>query len=395
MVRKLLSEVDDQNIIEVTPQWMKENYIKLNQELFGGALGPCRFGLFREGKKATTFGLFFLEKRWGFDTVALEFNSGRIGWGVVKLRKNDEVIEWDPINHQNIFHYYNTPRIELSALHKWTEKAALSTLVHEMCHYYVDVVQLIYDKPHGKAFKEAAMMVDKNSGGEYSYKRIIGAEEVSSLELSDYKIDKDKRSVSGGVHILVVEYAQPIKGYNYGYEVPATKNYEMDKAKIQLRIGNLYKRAFDYVTTDPKIVQWGHTNKPLNFILINDPSVLDEYIKIDSKTELSNDADGNLDKPYYIIILKRHDKSECEYFVVKSMSSLEKLLTNIKWLFCGEGKYDRAEKLAYFKTYDPRIRSHQLSNVNTMSYWVANDEDSVLPWCKKEGYKILYSRNQK
>ena len=401
LTRKLLSETTGENIIEVTPAWMKENYIRLNKELFGGTLGPCSFYLFRKGegsKRGDLYGLFYLEPKWDFDTVSLKFNDGRIGWGVVKLKKNDEVIQWDAINRGNIFHYYNTPCIELSGLHKWTERAALSTLVHEMCHYYVEVVQCIYDKPHGKAFQDAARMVEQNSGGLYSYDRIMTSEEVSGLESSDYKIKVDTRTASKGIHVIVVEYMNPesdSNGYPYGYNVPAKKNYETQKALTIGRIGTRYKRSFDILTTDPAIVSVFGNSKIDRFRFLNDYNQLSNYFRFDQVTELTAGQDmGRLKKPVYVLIMKRFEDNECHYMLAKNAKDLKSMVESLMYYYCGDGKRDRAEFLSYFETYDPRIKRHGMSDPFELTYWTAPSEDKVLPWCERVNYQRLYVRPQ-
>lgn len=397
--RNLLSENTGDNIIEVTSAWMRENYIRLNKELFGGTLGPCSFYLFRHGegsKRGNVFGWFRLEPKWEFETVGLRFDDGHTGWGVVKLKQNDQVLQWDPITRRNIFHYYTTPYIELSALHKWTEKAALSTLVHEMCHYYVEVVQCIYDKPHGKAFQEAARMVERNSGGLYSYERIMTSEEVSELGKSDLKVKQDAAVASKGIHVIVVEYMEPRDGiYPYGYNIPTPKNYQTQKALVIGRIGKHVKRAFDLVTTDPEIVSTFGNSKLDFFKYTTDFNRLFASIKFDSVTELTPEHDmGRLKKPVYVLIMKPIELDECEYMLAKNMKDLESMAGYLMYYHCGEGRYDRAEFLSYFEAYDPRIKSHKMSNPKEVTYWKAPTEDGVLPWCERVNYKRLYTRPQ-
>ena len=45
-----MDNIDNGHKMHVTVEWMAEKYEEMNQQLFGGALGACRFKVFTTGK---------------------------------------------------------------------------------------------------------------------------------------------------------------------------------------------------------------------------------------------------------------------------------------------------------------------------------------------------------
>lgn len=45
-----MDNIDNGHKIHVTVEWMAKKYEEMNQQLFGGALGACRFKVFTTGR---------------------------------------------------------------------------------------------------------------------------------------------------------------------------------------------------------------------------------------------------------------------------------------------------------------------------------------------------------
>ena len=131
MTMQMLTEADDKQLITITPQWMKQKFDEMNQLLFNGMLPECKLSLFTTGKgsQGHTLGWFKTNKEYQvhskFVSWSRTYNCS--GWQYY-LSGEDSMEPSD-------FAYYMNPHIQLNGNYNWTEKAALSTLVHEMCHY--------------------------------------------------------------------------------------------------------------------------------------------------------------------------------------------------------------------------------------------------------------------
>lgn len=174
----LITEVSENNFINLSIDWMKQMYDSMNSQLFNGCLGGCDFNIFTTGKgsNGNTLGWFKLKG------TNLKYNkqSRRIykynPYGVYGY--NDKIF----INKDN-FVSLCKPTIELNGNYKWTEKAALSTLVHEMCHYYCEMNGYVPKQGHGTEFRSIASYVSSKSKGIFTVERLAKAEQLGEMEL--------------------------------------------------------------------------------------------------------------------------------------------------------------------------------------------------------------------
>ena len=171
--------MDNTNKFKATVEWMKEKYNEMNQKLFGGELGDCLFTV--DKKRIRTLG-------W--------FRMNYIADAYYDCYRRMYVISDDSkkiyINKDNFFQYCQ-PIIGLNSLYSGTEKSLLSTLVHEMCHYYTYMFGRMPKQAHGVEFRHIALAVASRSSGIFTIQRIASAEEMSEYELDfDAKEKYDK-----------------------------------------------------------------------------------------------------------------------------------------------------------------------------------------------------------
>ena len=89
------------------------------------------------------------------------------------------------------------PIIKLNGNYTWSEKAALSTLVHEMCHYYVDMHGCHPKRCHGNEFKRIAKIVSDKAPELFTVQRLASAEQMSEMNLkSEIKEKKENRLIN-------------------------------------------------------------------------------------------------------------------------------------------------------------------------------------------------------
>lgn len=186
-----LNEDIEKNFIP-TPQWMKEKYDELNESLFMGRLGECGFNVFTTGRGSggSVLGWFKIT-----------------GYGIKIERRNGKMFRenyWDReyINKNNFVDLCK-PVIELNGNYTGTEHGFMSTLVHEMCHYYTYMDGWAPKQAHGREFREIGYIVAARSNGMFTVQRIASAEQMSELELNDemkakrqQRLERKKASVN-------------------------------------------------------------------------------------------------------------------------------------------------------------------------------------------------------
>lgn len=180
---RLVEEVTPGEIIELTPEWLKTKYDEMNHSLFNDSLGECKLGIFTTGRgmNGGTLGWFML------DSYGLKFKRS-----TRRLFKYDSWGDEIWVNKDNFVAMCN-PTIKLNGNYKWTEKAALSTLVHEMCHYYCTMNGWEPKQAHGTEFKQIAAYVSNKSNGIFTVQRLASAEQMNEMELNDDTTDRLRR----------------------------------------------------------------------------------------------------------------------------------------------------------------------------------------------------------
>lgn len=177
--------MEESNSFIPTTQWMAKKYQELNQTLFDGVLGACRFEIFTTGKgsEGGTLGWFCI----GNKNIRYSKSTRRMflynpWWG------DKEYID------KNNFVAICEPTIKLNGNYSWTEKAAASTLLHEMCHYYTYKDGYVRKQSHGVEFKSIAARVSAKSNGLFTVQRIASAEQMDEMTLNpEMQAKRDKR----------------------------------------------------------------------------------------------------------------------------------------------------------------------------------------------------------
>ena len=157
-----------------TVEWMAKKYDEINAWLFHGKLGSCNFEIYTSGYKS--LGHF------------------RLGNSYLKMKKDNRRIFTNTSMYGISYTYVNRddfdrickPIIGLNGNYKGTEKAWVSTLIHEMCHYYTYMYGYVPKQAHGSEFRQIAEVVAVWSNGMFTIQRLAQAE-----EMKDYELDSD------------------------------------------------------------------------------------------------------------------------------------------------------------------------------------------------------------
>lgn len=179
-----LFEANDTDIFNLTVNWISQKYYEMNDTLFGGSLGSCKFEIFTTGKgsQGGVLGWFCCGRKSIYVSRATRRMYYLDYWG-------DK--EW--VDNDNFVDIYK-PIIKLNGNYTWTEKAALSTLVHEMCHYYTYMYGIAPKQAHGPEFRNIASIVSSKSKGFFTVERVASAEQMNEMTLnSDMQAKRDKR----------------------------------------------------------------------------------------------------------------------------------------------------------------------------------------------------------
>ena len=160
--------------MRATPEWMAEKYNELNEWLFNGKLGQCGFECFTTGRgsRGSWLGRFRLS---GSSLKADRYSR--------QLYKNNFGRK-EFINHDNFIELCK-PIIGLNGHYTGTEQSLLSTLVHEMCHYYNYMYGYMPKQAHGPEFRYIASIVSDRSDGVFTVQRVATAEQMEGYELDD------------------------------------------------------------------------------------------------------------------------------------------------------------------------------------------------------------------
>lgn len=181
----IVSELDNGGFVATT-EWMKRRYDEMNAKLFNGKLGNCYFDIPTTGKgmKGKRLGSFCLKGR------GLKFNRHDRRLYFQEYYGADKQY----INRNNFFSLCR-PLISLNGNIISTEKSSLSTLVHEMCHYYTYMNGYVPMQGHGLEFKNIANYVTAKANGEiFPIQTYASKEESAETEWTDeIKTQKEKR----------------------------------------------------------------------------------------------------------------------------------------------------------------------------------------------------------
>lgn len=169
-----------------TVSWMSNKYNEMNKLLFDGSLGPCQFEIFTKGSgsQGKTLGYFLCSGR----NLKADRRTRRIF--------KETIFDRIDVDKDN-FYEMCKPIIALNGNYVGLEKSFLTTLVHEMCHYYTYMRGLCPRQAHGPEFRHICSVVAYRSNGEFTIERVANAEQMIGLELNDVMKDrKDKREMN-------------------------------------------------------------------------------------------------------------------------------------------------------------------------------------------------------
>ena len=168
----MIEEADDKDLMVITVDWMEKSYDALNSKFFSGLLPPCLFGVFKTGKGSQGRRLGF------FKLTSNELYYIKSTGRYIKLIRPNFSKEYRYVTKENFF-IDCRPKIQMNGNYKWTEKSALMTMLHEMCHYYVCYSTCSKPKQsHGAEFRRIAEYVTRKSNGAFTIKRLSNAGDV-------------------------------------------------------------------------------------------------------------------------------------------------------------------------------------------------------------------------
>lgn len=195
-----------EKIFKPTVAWMSEKYNEMNNLLFNGKLGACDFGIFTTGKgsQGRTLGWF---KMTGRNLKAKSYDRHMFVFDWAQMK--------DIYINSDNFVQICKPCIQLNGNYTGTEQAFLTTLVHEMCHYYTYMNGYAPKQGHGPEFRRIAETVTLRSNGMFSIQRLATAEQMTEFELSDemkQKKEKRRENKKSRLNAVLVYYTNGIIG---------------------------------------------------------------------------------------------------------------------------------------------------------------------------------------
>ena len=151
------------------------------------------------------------------------------------------------------------PVIKLNGNYNWNEKSMLTTLVHEMCHYYTYMEGKKPRQGHGPEFRRIAGIVSKKSKDFFTIQRLANAEVMADVELdSDIvkhnkeKLDRKKsklnallfRDTKGNV-CLTMTSSEKLINTMYDELSKQKDNAWLKRSNDKDLINTLYKHGFN------------------------------------------------------------------------------------------------------------------------------------------------------
>lgn len=237
-------EYNNGELMKATPEWMKENYDRFNQELFGGELGDCRFEIFTTGRgsQGGWLGKFHIEGPFGYKLKANRTTGKMFILNSWSNTRRD-------IDRSNFVEYCN-PVISLNGHYSGTEKSLQETLVHEMCHYYDYMFGICPKQAHGVNFRRISAMVSSRSNGMFTVQRLASAEVMSGYQLDKEMQDKkDRRIANKKIKAFVIFVFK--KDGDVQMTITSRSNIDVFKQIVNYyRDGNGYGKAKSIVTSE-------------------------------------------------------------------------------------------------------------------------------------------------
>lgn len=165
-----MNNSDERGLMRPTVEWMTRMYNEMNRALFGGRLRECEFCVRDLGRTLGRFQMTGESLGYYKDDRSLFF-------------KNPSGICFY-INRNN-FAKLCKPLITLNDAYTAPEEQFLTTLVHEMCHYYTYMEGTVPTSAHGEEFKAIARSVNYRSKGRFKITTKASVERMMNYKLDD------------------------------------------------------------------------------------------------------------------------------------------------------------------------------------------------------------------
>lgn len=372
MTLQMLKEADDKQLMTITPEWMKEKFDEMNKLLFDGKLKPCRLSLFTsgEGSRGHTLGWFkhrplsYSKNR--HDEFGKHPSFVKDSWG-------DRI--W--LNKDN-FNQYADPEIQLNGNYNWTEKAALSTLVHEMCHYYDYKDGWVPIQGHGPSFRSIAAWVSSKSNDFFTVERLAKAEQMDEMDFTDSMKAFNNQRAAKGIKYFKIELSSPrisSRGavYNFAYAIPAQTIVNDYEAYLKARTDSNIARVIACVTTDGNIKKYNTVNvigrwrccvsgnvKSLDDVLAD--------VKNNTEVEIELGSSTRMNEPWYVFRMKYKTPYKmggklypwCYY-----ISKPNGYFVFQRYILSHQDEFVYADSC---EIYDPKIMGHKATSVKEPEY---------------------------
>ena len=177
-------DISSDRKFKATEEWMADRYRTLNEWLFNGELGECRFEVTKGGRGSMgrTLGWFSVKANglgYEKDTKRMFIINSGLSVKVYVKRQT--------------FYSLCNPVIQMNGNYSGTEYSLLSTLLHEMCHYATYMDGIYQSRSHGREFMYWASLVSRRSNGIFSVQGVATAEDMAGYELDQDVADANKR----------------------------------------------------------------------------------------------------------------------------------------------------------------------------------------------------------
>ena len=397
MTLQMLTEADDKQLITITPEWMKEKFDQMNELLFDGKLKPCKLSLFTSGKGSRGGTLGWFKHKPLFYSKSRQYGGKHPCY--VKDWWGDKI--W--LDEDN-FNQYAEPQIELNGNYNWTEKAALSTLVHEMCHYYDYKDGWAPVQAHGPSFRNIAAWVSRKSNEFFTVERLARAEQMKEMEFTDSMKAFNNRRAAKGIKYFKMEFEHPEmssrgKVYKYAYAIPSATIADNYSAYLKSKTESRFSRAVECVTTDGAIKNY-HTVAAVGRYYYSPAATFEEVlgdVKADSEVEIAIGGDNQtLNEPWYLFRFKyktpyrQNGRTYTWGYWLSKPTDFFKFRNYLNTLV-GD-KYSYAD---YFEIYDAAVLGHKPSNAKNLAQNYISQSEEVLPNVQMGTQKIIFGAENK
>lgn len=233
-----------------TVAWMNEKYNEMNNLLFNGKLDACDFTIFTTGKgsQGRTLGWFCMK---GKNLKGEQYTRKMFVYINVSSPSSFLPLTRKEYINKNNFYELCKPLIGLNGNYRGTEQAFLTTLVHEMCHYYTYMNGYAPTQAHGREFKYIAEHVTSQSNGVFSIQRLATAEQMTEFELNDemkQKKEKRRENKKSRLNAVLVYYTNGVIGLT-----TTTKQSLIDEIMKSYTKNNVKKVVF---ISDPIFINY-------------------------------------------------------------------------------------------------------------------------------------------